>query len=84
MSIRLAVLAALLAVAPAQAQTLLQETTGERSVRSNNQSIQQLQRSQSRDAQTQFELNQLRQDTQRSRGSPSIGRPGCPAGSVGC
>ncbi len=84
MSIRIAALLAVLTATPALAQSLPGTSYGERSVRSNNQSLQQLHRSQSRDAQTQFELNQLRQDMQRGRGGSSLGRSGCPAGSVGC
>jgi transcription initiation factor TFIID subunit TAF12 len=88
MSFRLAALMTILAVTPVVAQVLPRETPAERQVRSSNQIIQQQQRFQSRDAQTQFEINQLRQDIDRSRMMPSMTgpgvSPGCPPGSIGC
>ncbi len=81
-------LAALLAAGPAAAQVLPRETPSERQLRSTNQAIQQQQRFQARDAQTQFEVNQLRQSIERHNTMPlTTGpgmNPGCPAGSIGC
>ncbi|KAA2235515.1 hypothetical protein [Salinarimonas soli] len=88
MLFRLSALVTLLAVVPAAAQVLPRESPAERQVRSSNQVIQQQQRFQARDAQSQFEINQLRQDIDRSRTMPFLTspgvNPGCPVGSIGC
>jgi len=88
MPTRLILAAALAAATPALAQVLPRETAAERQIRSTNQAIQQQQRLQSRDAQTQFEINQLRGDISRGQTMPLMTgpgiNPGCPPGSVGC
>ncbi len=89
MPLRLAALALLAAAAtPAFGQVLPRETPSERQIRSTNQSIQLDQRLRSRDVQTQFEINQLRGDIERSRSFPSMTgpgvNPGCPPGAIGC
>jgi len=89
-NVRSLALAALVAAAatPSMAQLLPRESPAERQVRSTNQAIQQQQQIQSLNAQTQAEINGLRDQIQRNRMfPPSTGpgvNPGCPPGSIGC
>jgi hypothetical protein len=88
MPFRLALLVLAAAATPALAQVLPRESPSERQLRSTNQSITIDQRLRSRDAQTQFEINQLRGDIERRSTFPSMTgpglNPGCPPGSIGC
>ncbi len=88
MPFRLALLVLAAAATPALAQVLPRESPSERQLRSTNQSITIDQRLRSRDAQTQFEINQLRGDIERRSTFPSMTgpgvNPGCPPGAIGC
>jgi hypothetical protein len=81
---------ALLAAAPALAQTgqLPLTSRSERQVDDINRSLQGQQRGLGQGQQNQFEINQLRGEIQRGQQFPSLtgpgARPGCPAGSIGC
>ena len=85
----LATLIATLMAAPALAQVerLPEQSRAERQVEDINRAMvrQQMQTRQSQ--QTQFEINQLRGEIQRSRDLPIMTGPslgGCPRGSIGC
>ena len=82
-------LAIALASGPGMAQTqrLPRVSPAERQVEDINRSIQRQQRVLQFDQQTQFEINQLRQDIQRERSFPLMTGPGsanCPPSSIGC
>ena len=77
---------ALLSV-PALAQQRLPSTSrAEREIDATNRAMRQQQQSVGQQQQNQFEVNQLRNQIQRDSISPPMtaGRPGCPAGSIGC
>ena len=78
----------LAAPAAAQVERLPEQSRAERQAEDINRSIarQQLQMRESQ--QTQFEINQLRGEVQRSRQFPAVTGPGagrgCPPGLIGC
>ncbi len=86
----LAVIAALAAVAPAMAQTERMPLTSrsEAQVNGINRSLALQQQLRAQSQQTQFDVNQLRNEIQHIRQFPLMtgpgARPGCPPGSAGC
>ena len=86
----LILLAALaLGAVSAQAQSRLPRTSpAEQNYNDINRSLQRQERNLRVEQQTQFELNQLRQDLSRQQVAPPIVVPGisrnCPPGSLGC
>ena len=90
---RVVILASLIAAvlagpALAQVERLPQTSRAERQSNDINQNIQRQQQQMQNNQQTQFEVNQLRNELQQSRQFPSVTGPGsgvgCPPGSVGC
>lgn len=74
-------------LALAQIEPLPSVSRSEQQVNDINRAIQAQQQGVGAGQQTQFELNQLRQGQQRNTLTPPpaiLGRPGCPAGSIGC
>ena len=78
----------LAAPAAAQVERLPQPSRAERQARDINSAIVRQQQIMRENQQTQFEINQLRNELQQSRQFPSMTGPGagvgCPPGSVGC
>ena len=82
----LAMIAATAAPALAQTQRLPRTSPAERQVLDLNQSLQQQNRSLNAQQQSQFEVNQLRQELNRQRALPPITSPGriCAPGELNC
>ena len=83
------VIGALLAgPAAAQVERLPEQSRAERQSQDINRSMQQQQLQLRQNQQSQFEINQLRNELQQNRSSPSMTGPGigvgCPPGSIGC
>ena len=76
----------LITPAAAQVERLPQPSRAERQTDDINRSIVRQQQIMRENQQTQFEINQLRNELQRSQQFPSTGSgaPGCPRGSIGC
>ena len=72
----------------AQVERLPEQSRAERQAEDINRTITRQQLQTRENQQTQFEVNQLRQDIQRSREFPVMTGPGagrgCPPGSIGC
>ena len=90
---RVAILAALISVFPlapaaAQVERLPEQSRAERQAIDINRAMERQQLQLRDNQQTQFEINQLRGDIQRSRDFPAMTGPGagrgCPPGSIGC
>lgn len=80
-----ALVAALAAPALAQTERLPSRSRAERQVDDINRSLQIQERGLRQDQQTQFEINQLRNQPFIGGGSRPIGgSPGCPPTSIGC
>ncbi len=82
-------IAALLTLpAAAQVERLPQPSRAERQAEDINRAMQRQQLQMRENQQTQFEINQLRNESQQNRQFPSVTGPGagsgCPPGSVGC
>ena len=77
-------------IAPAlvQVERLPEQSRAERQAEDINRAMQRQQLQMRESQQTQFEINQLRGELQRSRQFPSVTGPGagrgCPPGSIGC
>ena len=86
----LAGLAGALLAAPAAAQVerLPEQSRAERQAEDINRAMQRQQLQMRENQQTQFEINQLRNELQQSRQFPIMTGPGagsgCPPGSIGC
>ncbi len=80
--------AVLASAAAAQVERLPQPSRAERQVQDINRAIVRQQQILRENQQTQFEINQLRNELQQSRQFPSMTGPGagsgCPPGSIGC
>ena len=80
--------ALLVAPASAQVERLPQPSRAERQADDINRAIQRQQLQIRENQQTQFEINQLRGEIQRSQQFPAMTGPGagrgCPPGSIGC
>ncbi len=78
----------LAAPAVAQVERLPEQSRAERQAEDINRAMQRQQLQMRESQQTQFEINQLRGELQRSRQFPSVTGPGagrgCPPGSIGC
>jgi hypothetical protein len=78
----------LAAPASAQVERLPEQSRAERQAEDINRSMQRQQLQLRENQQSQFEINQMRNDLQQSRQFPSVTGPGsgvgCPPGSVGC
>ncbi len=72
----------------AQVERLPEQSRAERQSQDINRSMQQQQLQLRQNQQSQFEINQLRNELQQSRQSPPMTGPrigvGCPPGSIGC
>ena len=72
----------------AQVERLPEQSRAERQAEDINRAMQRQQLQMRESQQTQFEINQLRGELQRSRQFPSMTGPGagrgCPPGSIGC
>ena len=80
--------AVLAAPAAAQVERLPQPSRAERQAEDINRAMQRQQLQMRENQQTQFEINQLRNELQQSRQFPIMTGPvagsGCPPGSIGC
>ena len=72
----------------AQVERLQQPSRAERQAQDLNRAITRQEQIRQQNQQTQFEINQLRNELQQSRQFPSMTGPGagsgCPPGSIGC